>query len=130
MNRCTTNGVHELTPYEIFIGRKPILSHLKVFRSIAHIRISNVNREKPDAMSEKCILIGYSSAKKAYKCFNPSTRTVQVIRDITFDESASWYKRDATPSDPIEEELNDISDDEIRPNPLAKESSSSIELNG
>ena len=22
MNRCTTNRVHELTPYEIFVGRK------------------------------------------------------------------------------------------------------------
>ena len=73
MNRCTTNGVHELTPYEIFVGRKPILSHLKVFGSIAHLCIPNANREKPDTMSEKCILIGYSSAKKAYKCFNPST---------------------------------------------------------
>ena len=73
MNQCTTNGVHELTPYEIFVGRKPILSHLKVFESIANIRIPNANREKPDPKSEKCILIGYSSAKKAYKCFNPST---------------------------------------------------------
>ena len=41
MNRCTTDGVHELTPYEILVGRKPILSHLKVFGSIANIRIPN-----------------------------------------------------------------------------------------
>ena len=58
MNRCTTNGVHELTPYEILVGRKPILSHLKVFGSIANVRIPNENREKPDAKSEECILIG------------------------------------------------------------------------
>ena len=63
--------MHELTPYEIFVGRKLILSHLKVFGSIANIRIPNANREKPDAKSEKCILIGYLSEKKAYKCFNP-----------------------------------------------------------
>ena len=77
MNWCTTDGVQELTPYEILVGRKPILSHLKVFGSIAHIR-TNTNREKPDAMSEKCILIGYLSAKKAYKCYNPSTQVVWV----------------------------------------------------
>ena len=53
MNRCTTNGVHEFTPYEIVAGRKPILSHLKVFGSIANVRIPNANREKPDAKSEK-----------------------------------------------------------------------------
>ena len=69
MNRCTTNSVHELTPYEVLVGRKPILSHLKVFGSIAHVRIPNESREKPDATSEECILIGYLSAKKGYKCF-------------------------------------------------------------
>ena len=107
MIRCTTDGLHELTPYEIFIGRKPILSHLKVFGSIANVRILNENREKPEAKLEECILIGYSSAKKAYKCFNRSTRAVWVSHDVVFEESASWYKPDATPSDPIEEEFQE-----------------------
>ena len=80
MNRCTTNGVHELTPYEILVGRTPILSHLKVFGSIANVYIQNENREKPDAKSDECILIGYSSTKKAYKCFNPSTRCREDFR--------------------------------------------------
>ena len=39
MNRCTTNGVHELTPYAIYVGRTLILSHLRVFRSIAYVHI-------------------------------------------------------------------------------------------
>ena len=52
MNRCNTNEVHELTPYELLIGRNPILSHLKVFGSIAHERIPNENRETPDV---KCL---------------------------------------------------------------------------
>ena len=72
MNWCTTNGVHELTPYELLLGRKLILSHLKVFGSIANIRIPNEQRQNPDAKSEECILIGNSSEKKAYKCYNPS----------------------------------------------------------
>ena len=110
--------IHELTPYEILVGRKPILSHLKVFGSITNVRIPNEDREKPGAKSEECILVGYSSTKKAYKCFNPSTRAVRISRDVIFDESASWYKPDATPSNPIEEELNGISDDDIRPCPL------------
>ena len=84
MNRCTTNRVHELTPYEIFVGRKPILSHLKVFRSIANVRIPNEDQEKPDAKSEECILVGYSSAKKAYKCFNPNHCRVQKWKDRGF----------------------------------------------
>ena len=120
--------MHELTPYGILVGRKPILSHLKVFRSIANVRIPNESREKPDATSEECILIGYLSAKKAYKCFNPSTREVRISRDVVFDESASWYKPDATPSEPIEEELNANSDDDTRPSPPPKDNPSSTEL--
>ena len=61
MNRYTTNGVHELTPYETFVGRKPILSHLKVFRSIAYARIPREKRQKLDVKLEKYILVGYST---------------------------------------------------------------------
>ena len=65
MNRCTTNGMHELTEYKLLVGSKPILSHLKMFRSIMNVRIPKENREKFDAKLEKCILVGYSSEKKA-----------------------------------------------------------------
>ena len=80
--------------------------------------------------SEKCILIGYSSEKKAYKCYNPLTRAVRVSRVIFFDESAFWSKPDSTPSDPIEEELNAYSDDDIQPSPLRKDNPSPTELSG
>ena len=53
MNQCTTNGMHELTPYELLVERKPILSHLKVFRSIGNVHISNENQQKPDVKLEK-----------------------------------------------------------------------------
>ena len=68
-----------------------------------------------DVKLEKCIIVGYSSKQKAYKCFNPSTGAVRVSHDVVFDESASWYEPDLAPSDPIEEELNANSCWEICP---------------
>ena len=53
-----------------------------------------------------------------------------MSRDVVFDESASWYKPDATPSDLTEEELNVNSDNEIRPSPPPKDNPSSTELIG
>ena len=48
-------------------------------------------RRKLDAKAEKCILVGYSNEQKGYKCYNPCTKQARVIRDVVFDESASWY---------------------------------------
>mgnify|MGYP000146694266 CR=1 FL=1 len=36
-----SNGVHETTPYETYMGRKLILSHMTVFRSIVYVHIPN-----------------------------------------------------------------------------------------
>ena len=97
MNRCTTSGVHEVTPHEKYYGNKLDLSHVRIFGSIAYVHIPNEKRQKLDPKSEKCILVGYSLEQKGYKCFNASTRKVRVSRDVVFDESASSYAPEPTP---------------------------------
>ena len=76
MNRCTTSGVHEVTPHEKYYGRKPDLSHTRIFGAIAYVHIPDEKRQKLDPKSEKCILVGYSLKQKGCKCYNPSTRKV------------------------------------------------------
>ena len=48
---------------------------------------------KPDPKAEKCVFIGYSLEKKGYKCYNHVTCQLRVIRDVVFDEIASWYAK-------------------------------------
>ena len=87
--RCTTSGVHDVTPHEIqFFGKKPDLSHLRVFGSIAYVHIPDDTRQELDPKFEKCILVGYSLEQKGYKCYNPTTRKARTRRDVVFDESA------------------------------------------
>ena len=73
MNRCTASGVHDVTPHEKFFGRKPNLSHVRIFGSIAYVHIPDATRQKLDPKSGKCILVGYSLEQKGYKCNNPIT---------------------------------------------------------
>ena len=39
MNHFTSSGVHEVTPYETFYGKKPDPSHVRIFGSIAYVHI-------------------------------------------------------------------------------------------
>ncbi len=91
MNRTPTMAVHGMTPEKKFTGKKPDVSHLRVFGCIAYVHVPDEKRSKLDPKAEKCIFIGYSSKQKGYRCFSPSIRKLQVNRDVVFDEMASWY---------------------------------------
>jgi hypothetical protein len=91
MNRTPTTTVHGMKPKEKFTGKKPDVSHLIVFGCIAYVHVPDEKRSKLDPKAEKCIFIGYSLEQKGYKCFNPSTRKLQVSRDVVFDEMVNWY---------------------------------------
>ena len=106
MNRCTTSRMHDVTPHKKFYGKKSDLSHVRIFGSIAFLHIPDENRQKLNRKSVECILVGYSLEQKGYKCFDPSTRKVQVSRDVVFDELPSWYTFDSTPSEPIKTDLD------------------------
>ena len=126
MNRCTTIGANELTPHEVYAGKKPTLSHLRVFGSILYGHFPTEKGQKLDPEFEKCIFVGYSSEQKRYKCFSPSTHSVRVSRDVIFDKSSTWYKPDSTLSDLTKEEWDIILDDDIQLRPIPASPSSTI----
>ena len=68
-----------------FYGKKPDLSHVRIFGYIAFVHIPDETWQNLDPKIEKCILVGYSLEQKGYKCFNASVRNVRVGRDVVFD---------------------------------------------
>jgi hypothetical protein len=80
-----------MTPEEKFTGKKPNVSHLRVFGCIAYMHVPDEKILKLDPKVDKCIFIGYSLEQKVYRCFNPSTQKLQVSKDVVFDEMVSWY---------------------------------------
>jgi hypothetical protein len=90
-NQTPTAAIHGMTPKEKFTGKKLDVSHFRVFGCIAYVHVLYEKRSKLDSTSDKCVFIGYSFKQKGFKCFNPSTRKLQVSRNVVFDEMVSWY---------------------------------------
>lgn len=61
VNRTPTAAVHGMSSDEKYIGRKPYISHLKIFGCIAYVHVSDDERRtKLDPKAKKCSFIGYS----------------------------------------------------------------------
>ncbi|KAK2456950.1 putative mitochondrial protein [Trifolium repens] len=89
-NRSPTRSVLGKTPQEAWSGRKPGISHIRVFGSIAHAHVPDEKRSKLDDKSEKYIFIGYDNNSKGYKLYNPDTRKTVISRNVVFDEEGEW----------------------------------------
>ena len=86
-NRVPTSAISDnKTPYERWYGKKPDLSHMKVFGCVGYAHVPDELRKKLDMKAEKLRFIGYSSESKAYRFYNEQTRKVIIRRDAVFNE--------------------------------------------
>jgi len=76
VNRSPSLALEDKTPQEVWTGKKPSLSHLRVFGCDAHVHVLKEKQTKLDSKSKKCIFIGYKDGLKGYKLWNPVTRKV------------------------------------------------------
>jgi len=85
-NRAETSALSDVTPFESWTGRKPYVSHLKIFGSKA-IVLNKSTKRKFSAKGEENILVGYSDASKGYRLFNPIRKNICVARDVIVFEN-------------------------------------------
>lgn len=90
INRSPTRAVEGRTPYEAWNGRKPNVSHWRIFGSIAYAFALSEQRQKLDDKSIKCIFIGYSEEFKGYRLYNPDSEKLIISRDVIFNENDAW----------------------------------------
>ena len=84
VNKSPSSALEDTTPHEVWIGKKPSLSHLRVFGCDAYVHVPKEKRTKLDNKYERCIFIGYKDGLKGYKLWNPETRKVVYSRDVVF----------------------------------------------
>jgi hypothetical protein len=81
-----------MTPEEAFSGKKPSVEHLRIFGCPVYIHVPKDKRKKLEPSGKKGIFVGYSDTSKAYKIYVPGQQTVEIIRDLTFDEKIAFKK--------------------------------------
>ena len=98
LNRSSTKSWQGMTPYEMWIGKKPKLSHLKIFGSIVHVKTLGALGKLED-MSKEMVFVGYERGTKGYRCFNLITHKVHLSRDVIFEEGRKWNFMERQPSE-------------------------------
>ena len=91
-NRCPTRAVKDKTPYEVWTGRKPSIDSFRVFGCLAYVHVDDAAKRtgKLEGRGFPCVFLGYSTEAKAWRLYNPESRTtrtrVVTSRDVTFME--------------------------------------------
>lgn len=85
-NRCPTKTLKGKTPFEMWNGYKPNLSHIRIFGTEAMVHIPKEKRQKWDKKSKKMILIGYCDNTKGYRLLDINSDKIVISRDVIFHE--------------------------------------------
>jgi hypothetical protein len=113
VNRSPSSVLDDKTPQEVWTGKEPSLTHLKVFGCDAYVHVPKENKSKLRKKDEKCIFIGYKDGLKGYKLWNPETKKVVYRRDVVFREMKDVVKQEILPNKEEPEKIEfDLNDDE------------------
>ena len=85
-NHCPHRVLGMSTPEEAFSGKKPDISHLKIFGSSVYMHVTKDTRKKLDPTTEVGIFLGYTETPHNYRVYLPNSRMTIMRRDIKFNE--------------------------------------------
>lgn len=91
-NRCPTQALEGKTPEEAWSGKKPNVSHMRVFGCLGYTKVPDETRGKLDSKTMKCILLGYCIGTRAYKLLCFESKKIVKSRDVVFVENSEDLK--------------------------------------
>ncbi|KAL7304754.1 hypothetical protein TKK_0002986 [Trichogramma kaykai] len=85
INRLSTRA-KSITPFEAWWNKKPDVSHIKVFGTLAYSHIPKQFRKKFDPNAKRTWIVGYDGDSSNYRLYDPSSRKIVISRNVTFNE--------------------------------------------
>ena len=94
------------TPEEAFSGKRPDISHLRIFGSPVYFHVTKYARKKLEPTAEVGIFVGYTDIPHNYRVYFPDSRKTFLRRDIKFqEEKAMKCSLEREPHLHVDEEL-------------------------
>lgn len=117
MNRVPNKNTGNATPFELYFKRKPRLSHVRIFGSLAIIKQQEKKRsgyqQKLEPRGKKGILVGFDR-DFTYRVYEPVSNSVIITRDVEVDETLSYHDEPrATNYDSLTNAINELPDTSI-----------------
>ncbi len=91
-NRSPHSKLHRATPYECWFQRIPDLTNLHVFGFRCYVFVPKEIRKtlgpgnKLLPKAREMVFVGYSESKKAWRCYDPITKSVHESIHVRFDD--------------------------------------------
>ena len=98
---CVPSKAVEKTPYEIWTGKRPSLSYLKVWGCEVYVKQQPNDKLSPKSL--KCLFVGYPKETRGYYVYYLSDNKVFVVRNGFFLEKDFVSKRDSGSKIDLEE---------------------------
>ena len=70
----------------MYTGKKPEVSHLKIFGCLVYVHIPKEKRTKLDPSGKKGIFVGYCEVSQAFMIYISGFHHIDISRYVTFDE--------------------------------------------
>lgn len=86
INRTPSQVLDGKTPYELLHGAPPVYDLLRVFGCLAYAHCRPRNKDKFGERSRKCLFVGYTFGKKAWRLYDLETNEFFISRDVVFFE--------------------------------------------
>ena len=90
LNKVSNKSVDK-TLYEIWTGRKPVLSHLRIWGCLAYVKCLKIDKLGPK--SDRCLFIGYLKKIKRYYFYVATKQKIFVSSWIIFLEREFFGER-------------------------------------
>ena len=88
LNRTRKTNIEGKSPHELWFGKKPRISHLRIIGSECFAHVPSQRRKKMDKKAIKGYLVGYDTEER-YRIFVKQNNRISLLLNIKFNENIS-----------------------------------------